>query len=278
MVGKMGSQRAQGLVAEGSDAPPWLWIDRLGGITSLAIRCAAEFFTRGGSWRTEFTIQVSGMFQRVVLTLVLVNLAFGFGTTGITAGGVLSALGAIDRAAAVVPVAFLREVGVLVTAAVAAGAIGTMITAELGARKIREELDALQVLGIDPIRHLVLPRVAALMLVMPVLNMVGFLVGCLGAYLGIVGFYDASRESFTNQFLANTSWMDLWSSQFKAVIYGAIIGVIASYKGLSVKGGPEGVGRAVNECVVACIVGCATIGVLYSAIFLAVNPDIAVQR
>jgi len=152
------------------------------------------------------------------------------------------------------------------------------LTAELGARKIRGEIDALSVLGVDPIRHLVLPRVVALILVMPVLNLVGFLVGCFGAYLGIVGFYGASPESFVAQFLANTNWLDLWSSEVKAMIYGGIIAVIASYKGLSVKGGPEGVGRAVNECVVACIVGCASIGVLYSAIFLAVNPDIAVQR
>ncbi len=274
----MESRRAAGHVPEASEAPPWLWIDRLGGMTALALRSAAELVSPGGSWLREMAIQAAGIFQRVVLTLILVDLAFGFSATGISVGGVLSSIGAIDRAAATVPVAFLRELGVLVTAAVAAGAIGTMITAELGARKIRGELDALAMLGVDPIRHLVLPRIVALMLVMPVLNVIGFVVGCFGAYLGIVGFYDASHESFISQFLSNTSWLDLWSSQLKAVIYGLIIGVIASYKGLSVKGGPEGVGRAVNECVVACIVGCAAIGVLYSAIFLAINPDIAVQR
>ena len=274
----MGIRRAPGLVPEASDAPPWLWVDRLGGMSSLALRCTGELLSRGGSWRREFAIQASGIFQRVLLTLVLVDLAFGFSATGIAVGGVLSSIGAIDRAAATVPVAFLREVGVLVTAAVAAGAIGTMITAELGARKIRGELDALVLLGVDPIRHLVLPRVLALMVVMPILNMIGFLVGCLGAYLGIVGFDDASRESFLTQFLSNTSWLDLWSSEVKAMVYGGIIAIISSYKGLSVKGGPEGVGRAVNECVVACIVGCAAVGVLYSALFLAVNPDIAVQR
>ncbi|HMS72644.1 MAG TPA: ABC transporter permease [Baekduia sp.] len=246
----MESRRAAGHVPEASEAPPWLWIDRLGGMTALALRSAAELVSPGGSWLRQMAIQAAGIFQRVVLTLILVDLAFGFSATGISVGGVLSSIGAIDRAAATVPVAFLRELGVLVTAAVAAGAIGTMITAEL----------------------------VALMLGMPVLTVIGFVVGCFGAYLGIVGFYDASHESFISQFLSNTSWLDLWSSQLKAVIYGLIIGVIASYKGLSVKGGPEGVGRAVNECVVACIVGCAAIGVLYSAIFLAINPDIAVQR
>lgn len=274
----MGRSRVAGTVPAASDVPPWLWVDRMGAMVALAIRCLAELFSPGMSWRRELTIQSVTILQRVLLTLIVVDLAFGFSAAGISAGGVLSSLGAIDRAAATVPVAFLRELGVLVTASVAAGAIGTMITSELGARKIRDELDALSVLGVEPVRNLVLPRVFALVLMMPVLNMVGFMAGCLGAYLGIVGFYEASHESFVAQFLANTSWLDLWASELKAVIFGAIIGVVASYKGLSVSGGAEGVGRAVNECVVACIVGCAAVGVLYSALFLAMYPDVAVQR
>lgn len=274
----MGRSKGAGPVPAASDVPPWLWIDRMGAMVALGLRCGAELLSRGASWRRELTIQSVTILQRVLLTLIVVDLAFGFSAAGISAGGVLSSLGAIDRAAATVPVAFLRELGVLVTASVAAGAIGTMITAELGARKIREELDALSVLGVEPVRNLVLPRVVALVLMMPVLNMVGFMAGCLGAYLGIVGFYDASHESFVAQFLANTSWLDLWASELKAVVFGAIIGVIASYKGLAVSGGAEGVGRAVNECVVACIVGCAAVGLLYSALFLAMYPDVAVQR
>ncbi len=274
----MGRSRAAGAMPTASDVPPWLWIDRMGAMVALGLRCGAELLSRGTSWRRELTIQSVTILQRVLLTLIVVDLAFGFSAAGISAGGVLSSLGAIDRAAATVPVAFLRELGVLVTASVAAGAIGTMITAELGARKIRDELDALSVLGVEPVRNLVLPRVVALILMMPVLNMVGFMAGCLGAYLGIVGFYDASHESFVAQFLANTSWLDLWASELKAVVFGAIIGIIASYKGLAVSGGAEGVGRAVNECVVACIVGCAAVGLLYSALFLAIYPDIAVQR
>ena len=265
-------------VTPASDTPPWLWIDRLGGMAGLGLRCAAEVVRPGPSWLREMTIQAVSIFLKVILTLVVVNMAFGFSASGISAGGVLSSLGAIDRAAATVPVAFLRELGVLVTASVAAGAVGTMITAEFGARVIREELDALAVLGVDPVRNLVLPRIVAIMLVMPVLNMFGFLAGFVGAYLGAVGFYDATHESFFSQFLANTSFLDLWASQIKVVIFGGLIGVVSCYKGLSVKGGAEGVGRAVNECVVACIVACAAIGLLYTALFLAIYPDVAVQR
>lgn len=230
------------------------------------------------SWRRELLRQVITIVQRSVVTLFVINLAFGFSAAGISAGGVLSSFGAIDRAAAIVPVVSLREVGVLVTASVAAGAIGTMITAELGARKIREELDALAVLGVDPIRNLVLPRVVALVLMMPVLNMVGFLASLLGGYLGIVGFYGANPEAFTQQLVTNTAWLDLWASQGKAIIFGVIIGLVSAYKGLSVSGSAESVGRAVNECVVASIMGCGAVGLFYSALFLAMSPDIAVPR
>lgn len=264
--------------AVGSDSPPWLWVDRLGGMVDLALRCAGQLVRRGAPYRRELAIQSVTIFRRVIWTLMLVDLSFGFSATGISAGGVLSSLGAIDRAAATVPVAFLRELGVLVTASVAAGAIGTMITAELGARVIREEIEALAVFGVDPVRSLVLPRIIALALVMPVLNVFGFLAGFLGSFLGVVGFYGAPPEAFFQQLLSNTSYLDLWASQIKVVLFGLIIGTIASYKGLAVKGGAEGVGRAVNECVVACIVGCAAVGLLYSALFLAMYPDVSVQR
>src|SRR5215467_2474543 len=246
----MGKGGATGGVPVGSALPPWMWIDRLGGMTALGLRCGGEMLSRGAPWRRELAIQAVTFFRSILPTLLIVDMAFGLSASGISAGGVLSSLGAIDRLAAVVPVAFLREIGVLVTASVAAGAIGTMITAELGARRIREEIEALEVLGVDPIRNLALPRVVALAGVMPVLNIFGFLAGAAGAYVGAVFFYGASPASFFTQLLANTSYLDLWASQLKAVIFGLIIGVVASYKGLTVKGGAEGVGRAVNECVV----------------------------
>jgi phospholipid/cholesterol/gamma-HCH transport system permease protein len=244
----------------------------------LAARCAVDSVSPGASWKREFWIQAASILRRSWLTLAIVCLAFGFSGSGISAGGVLATLGAIDRVGATVPVAFLRELGVLVTASVAAGAIGTMITAELGARKIREELEALEALGVDPIRNLVMPRILALAAVMPILNMVAFGAGFIGAYLGAVGFYHATPASFVDQFLSNTSFLDLWASEIKVVIFGLIIGVVSSWYGLNVKGGAEGVGRAVNDCVVACIVGCAAVGILYSALFLAMYPDVSVQR
>jgi phospholipid/cholesterol/gamma-HCH transport system permease protein len=120
-----------------------------------------------------------------------------------------------------------------------AGTIGTTITAELGARVIREEIDALRVMGIGPIRNLVLPRIVALTTVMLVLNMLGLVAGVLGAYAGAVGLLGGTSGSFIHQALANTSYIDLWASEVKTLIFGFMIGIIACHKGLKVSGGSQ---------------------------------------
>ena len=99
----------------------------------------------------------------------------GFSTIGIQGGSLASAFGAIDRISAAAPIAFLRELGPLLTSAIVAGTLGSTITAEIGARKIREEIEALEILGINPVRNLVLPRVVALTLWMPVLSLLDVL-------------------------------------------------------------------------------------------------------
>jgi phospholipid/cholesterol/gamma-HCH transport system permease protein len=247
-------------------------------MAALAVRAFVEFITPGLSWRREFLIQCVFIFQASVVTVMVVNLFLGFSSAGIQAGGVLAEFGAIDRDAGVVPVAFLREVGPLITGSVIAGLVGTTITAEFGARKIREELEALEVLGINPVRAMVVPRIAALALVMLALNIFALLASIAGAYLGAVGVYGASTGSFFPQLLTNTSFIDLWASEAKVFIFGLLIGVISCYKGLDVSGGAEGVGRAVNEGVVACLVAIFAISLLYTQLFLALYPEVTVIR
>jgi len=152
------------------------------------------------------------------------------------------------------------------------------MTAEFGARKIRDELEALRVMGIDPVRNLITPRIVALVCNMAVLNLFALLAAIAGSYLGAVGVFGATTGSFVPQLLANTSYIDLWASEIKVVCFGVLIGVIASHKGLAVRGGAEGVGRAVNESVVAALVGIFLISLLYTQLFLALYPDITVVR
>lgn len=258
--------------------PPGLWLDRAGGMAALALRCGVQLVSAGLSWRREFVIQFANVFALALIPVFAISLLVGFSGTGVQGGATLEAFGAVDRIGAAVPVALLREGGPIITGAVMAGVIGTTITAELGARVIRDEIAALQVIGVNPIRNLVLPRLLAVTGGTVVLNMVGVFAGILGAYLGAVGLLHANSQSFITQALANTSYIDLWASQIKALFFGAMIGIIATYKGLAVSGGAEGVGRAVNESVVASLVGVGAMGLIFTTLYLTIFPDVFVLR
>lgn len=255
------------------DLPPRAWLLSAGGMASLALRVAGELVSPGLSWRREFVRQFIFSLRVTLGPATVVAFVIGFSTIGIQGGSLASAFGAIDRIAAVAPIAFLRELGPVLTTAIVAGTLGSTITAEIGARKIRQELDALEVLGINPVRNLVLPRVVALGLMMPVLNLLTFWAGVIGTFAAAVLLYGSTPAAFFDSLLTLTSYIDLWSSVIKVVAFGLIIGVIAAYKGMQVGGGAEGVGRAVNESVVASLVAIFMVSVVYTQLFLALYPE-----
>jgi len=238
------------------DLPPLIWIIRMGGMLALSARAAIEFVTPGLSWRRELILQAIFIFKVALVPVLLVNFATGI-TIGVQVSSILSALGAIDRAGGAVPVAFLRE---------------------LGARKIRDELSALEVLGINPVRAMVVPRIVALVLLMPIMNMIALVAGTAGSVIAATVLYLGTPQAFFDQFLANTNYIDLWASQAKILIFGLLIGVIACYKGLNASGGAEGVGRAVNESVVASLIAVVGVTIVYTQLLLALYPDISALR
>jgi phospholipid/cholesterol/gamma-HCH transport system permease protein len=255
------------------DVPPKSWLLNAGGMAALALRLAGEFVSPGLSWRREFVRQFIFSLRVTLGPASVVAFVIGFSTIGIQGGSLASAFGAIDRISSVAPIAFLRELGPALTTAIVAGTLGSTITAEIGARKIRQEIEALEVLGINPIRNLVLPRVVALGTMMPVLNLLTFWAGVLGTYFAATLLYGSTSSAFFDNLLLLTSYIDLWSSVVKVVMFGLLIGVIASFKGLQVGGGAEGVGRAVNEAVVTSLLVIFGISVVYTSLFLALYPE-----
>jgi phospholipid/cholesterol/gamma-HCH transport system permease protein len=175
-------------------------------------------------------------------------------------------------------VAIVREFGTFVTATVVAGIAGTMLTAELGARKVRGELDALRVLAVDPIRAIVAPRVLALTLTMMGLDLLALVFGVAGGYLASVGVLGGTTGAFLASFFANTTFADLAASVLKCGLFGALIGIICAYHGLTVEGGAAGVGRAVNRAVVGCLVAIFLVNLLFTQWFLALFPETGVFR
>ena len=154
---------------------------------------------------------------------------------------------------------------------------GTAITADLGARKIREELDALQVLGVDPVKNLVVPRFLALMLVTGLFDVYAILFGIFGGMLASLSF-DAPLGPFFATLLTNASTTDLWGSVLKCTAFGAIIAIVCCYKGMTASGGAEGVGRAVNQAVVISFLGIFAFNYVFTQTLLATHPEISVIK
>ena len=205
------------------------------------------------------------------------TIAFGYGAPGLQAGNFLVLFGALDRLGGFFVLASIREFAPFVTAIILAGVAGTAITADLGARKIREELDALQVLGVDPIKNLVVPRFLALMIVTGLFNIYALIFGIFGGVLATLTF-DAPLGPFFATLLTNASTTDLWGSVVKTTLFGAIIAIVSCYKGMTASGGAEGVGRAVNQAVVISFLGIFAFNYVFTQTLLATHPEISVIK
>lgn len=211
------------------------------------------------------------------LPVLLSAAAFNYAAVGTQAVDGLKIFGALDRVGGLLVLAAVREIGPNVTAIVVAGAAGTAITADLGARKIREELDALQVLGVDVVKNLVVPRFLALMVVTGLFNVYAVLFGIFAGVAAMVVNHQPLGPFWTT-FFANADTVDLWGSMLKSVVFGAIIAVVCCYKGMTASGGPQGVGRAVNEAVVISMLAESVFNYAFTQMLLATHPNILVIR
>ena len=160
----------------------------------------------------------------------------------------------------------VTQVGPVVTVLVVSGAGATAMCADLGARTIREELDALRVMGVNPIQALVVPRVLAATVVATLLSSVVILVGLIGCFVFSVYVQHVTPGAFVASLTTITHAADLIVSWVKAAVFGLSAGLIACYKGISVGGGPAGVGIAVNETVVFTFVALFAINIVATAV------------
>jgi phospholipid/cholesterol/gamma-HCH transport system permease protein len=209
--------------------------------------------------------------------LLISTFALNLGAPGLQAAGPLQVFGALDRLGGFFVLTAIRWIGPLVTAVVVAGVAGTAITADLGARKIREELDALQVLGVDPIKNLVVPRFLALMLITGLLDIYALVFGISGGILTEMLYHQPLGGFFATLF-SNASITDLWGSVIKCTLFGALIAIVCCYKGMTASGGAAGVGRAVNEAVVISFMGVFAFNYVFTQTMLATNPDLQTIR
>src|ERR1700719_2047656 len=209
--------------------------------------------------------------------LLISTVAIDYAAPGLQAANFLTIFGALDRLGGFFVLGAVREIGPSVTAIVVAGVAGTAITADLGARKVREELDALQVLGVDPVKNLVVPRFLALMVATGLFDIYALLFGIFGGMLAEI-VSGGSLGPFWNTVFANSSVTDLWGSVLKTTMFGAIIAIVCCYKGMTASGGAEGVGRAVNQAVVISFLGIGAFNYVFTQTLLATHPNILVIK
>jgi len=227
----------------------------------------------GGELIAQFLFALKLCWFPLLVTMVCV----GYAVPGMQAANFLVLFGALDRLGGLFVLASIRELGPTLTALVVAGAAGTGITADLGARKIREELDALQVLGVDPVKNLVVPRFLALMLVTGLLDVYALIAGVLGGVAATL-VSGAGVGPFFATFLSNASTTELWASVLKCVLFGAIVAIVSCYKGMTASGGAEGVGRAVNQAVVITLLAVGAFNFVFTQTLLATHPELSIIR
>jgi phospholipid/cholesterol/gamma-HCH transport system permease protein len=162
----------------------------------------------------------------------------------------LSTFGASSWLPSLISIAIIRALAPLVTALIAAGKVGSNMGAELGSMKVTEQIDAMEVSATNPFKFLVVTRILAITFMLPVLVLFTGFIGMMGSYLNV---YHNELTSFTAFFKCafNTiSFLDIFSSIFKATMYGFTIGVAGCYQGYNAQNGTQGVGRAANSAVV----------------------------
>ncbi len=266
----------RGLVGRGADMARTSMSD-IGDLGILTGKTIVSAVRPPYTYGNEFVYQFLFVLRVCWFPMILASIAFAYGPAGVQAAGFLNLFGALDRLGGLFALIVIREFAPLVVAIVMAGVAGTAITADLGARKIREELDALQVLGIDPIKNLVVPRFLALMLATGLFDIYAVIFGTFGGIL-VTLTNKAPLGPFFATFFSNATTTELWGSLLKTLCFGAIIAIVCCYKGLTAKGGAEGVGRAVNQAVVIAFIGIGAFNYVFTQTLLATHPELSAVR
>jgi phospholipid/cholesterol/gamma-HCH transport system permease protein len=149
-----------------------------------------------------------------------------------------------------VALAITRELGPVFTALMVTGRVGSAMTAEIGTMRVTEQIDALHTMSVNPVHYLVMPRILAAVLMLPVLTIVSDFIGIVGGYFVGVELLKINSGIFMAKMIELVELDDIFNGLIKAAVFGLILSLIGCYKGMNTKGGAEGVGKATTQSVV----------------------------
>jgi phospholipid/cholesterol/gamma-HCH transport system permease protein len=239
-------------------------LELVGGFFRMCVLTGKAVFRRPFQWR-ELILQSWFIMRVTLVPMIMVSIPLTV-LLVFTLNILLAQFGAADISGAGAALGAVTQLGPLTTVLVIAGAGSTAICADLGARTIREEIDAIEVLGIDPIHRLVVPRVIAATLVSTLLNSLVITVGLVGGYLFGVYLQDVSGGAYLATLTTLTGLPEVVIATVKAAVFGLIAGLVGCYRGLTVGGGAKGLGTAVNETVVLCVAALFAINLVLTTI------------
>ena len=261
--------------------PGYVRVQRAGEMGRLALSVLRALVTPPFWWIPECLNEITVSLRRCFIPALFAMTAFGVGLACDFFGGIVRLLGTADRLGGGIGIGFLREPAMWVGIMILAGVAGSSMCADLGARKIREELEALKVLGVEEMRGLVLPRVVAMTLVGPILGTFTLFVAWFATYLATpIAFHDSTvtTAAFVTTFKAFVSPLDMINFVVKLMCAGFLVGLVCCYKGIRSSGGAEGVGRAVNEAVLISFFGVWIINILFNTVFLSLFPQVSILK
>lgn len=237
----------------------------IGGFYAMTLDTFMLMFKPPFAWR-EFLLQTWFVARVSIIPTLMLAIPFTV-LVVFTLNVLLVEFGAADFSGTGAATAAVTQIGPVVTVLVVAGTGATAMCADLGARTIREELDALRVLGIDPVHRLAVPRVlAATVVAVSLVSLVTF-VGLAGSFVFSVFVQHVTPGAFVAGLTLLTRLPDLVLGLVKGALFGMAAALIACYKGMSVGGGPQGVGNAVNETVVYSFIALFAINIVATAVF-----------
>ena len=236
----------------------------VGGFFRMCVLTAKALFRRPFQWR-ELILQAWFIMRVALPPTIMVSIPLTV-LLVFTLNVLLAQFGAADLSGAGAALGAVTQLGPLTTVLVIAGAGSTAICADLGARTIREEIDALEVLGIDPIHRLVVPRVIAATLVATLLNGLVIIVGLVGGFVFGVYLQNVSGGGYLATLTTITGLPEVVIATVKAATFGLIAGLVGCYRGLTVGGGSKGLGVAVNQTVVLCVTALFAVNVVLTTI------------
>jgi len=224
-------------------------------------------FSHKGQRKGSFVQQAALLGSQALPIVALLSFIIGF-ILSLQSAVQLKNFGANVFIADLLAVTMVREMGPMMTAIIVAGRSGSAIASEIATMQVTEEIDALRIMALNPIRYVVIPKFHAITVVMPLLVAFSILVGEIGGGLIAIGYLDVSLPTFIQRSIEITMLKDLVVSFGKSIVFAWAIVIIGAYFGFQVKGGAEGVGKATTSSVVASIFAVIVLDAIFSLLYL----------